>query len=600
VLRPLVITTAIFTGTVLAVGTFAGPAAAHTHPTPIELDSPAVVRVETYAQVSISLIEHNKVGMHIGLLQRTYTPLLAAGTGFAADPSGAVVTSGRLVDVDVKRAETYAVNKIFNERYGDNAPLPADPFARQVLPDNDPVDRLNGRLQRCYQPNGTDDTGGCVVFSSLVVKVLPFVSDQKQYGDLTATVAYPRTGAPQDVVVLKVGASSMPTVDLARSTDGVAAFSVLGFGDVPTSAAALKKVDGHFAAAGSAVVKRDEDYDPQATALTNGLRGGPVVGEHGQVVGFLSEGKDQDGKDNLVLVGPTAIRAALTATGIDPHRGPTDTVYENAMHNYKNKLYTPAIPSLAQTLKLYPGHALAAEQLADANRKKGTAEEATTQVAPERRSSTVSNGLWYTVVWAAIGLMAILVVILVIMLVRRGRTRERPADGAAYRPPRQRGPDDPQRAGRRRSMARMWAGGNGGSDRDDAHRDDSYRDGSDRDRTQHDRQDRDRQDPARRNRDQETVFQARMGGFPAPVPGGTQPTARIDPDATRRIPPSGAPPAGPNGRSDRSVSGSYPVSPAGPPRQPAAAAGELPTCSRCGKDVLPAQLFCDQCGQLLR
>ena len=33
------------------------------------------------------------------------------------------------------------------------------------------------------------------------------------------------------------------------------------------------------------------------------------------------------------------------------------------MHNYKNKGYAAAIPSLNQTLKLYPGHALAAQAL---------------------------------------------------------------------------------------------------------------------------------------------------------------------------------------------------------------------------------------------
>jgi hypothetical protein len=375
----------------------------------------------------------------------------------------------------------------------------------------------------------------------------------------------------------------------------VAAFSTLGFGDVPTSAAALKKIDGHLTAAGSTVVKRDEDYDLLTTGLSNGLRGGPVVAEHGQVVGFLSEGKDKDGKDNLVLVGPTAIRDALTAAGIDPHRGPTDTVYENAMHNYKNKLYTPAIPSLAQTLKLYPGHALAAEQLADANRRKGTAEEATTQVAPERKPSTVSTGLWDIVVWVAIAVMALLVILLAILLVRRGRPRRPPAGGSAYQPPRQREPDTVP--AKRRRSAKARAGGDDRSDRDQTDRDQADRDLQDRDLPGRDRQER-------QNREQETVFQARMAGFPAPVPGGSQSTAHIDTDATRRLPTPDVPPPRPNGRNDRAgrgerVSGSHPVSPAKPPVEPAAAGG-LGTCSRCGKDVLPAQLFCDQCGQLLR
>src|SRR5438105_13485124 len=92
----------------VVVGVFSGPAAAHTHPTPIELDSPAVVRVETYAEVSISLIEHNQRGTHIGLTQRTYMPLLASGSGFAVDPSGGIVTTRKAIDVDLKRAEIYA------------------------------------------------------------------------------------------------------------------------------------------------------------------------------------------------------------------------------------------------------------------------------------------------------------------------------------------------------------------------------------------------------------------------------------------------------------------------------------------------------------
>src|SRR6185295_10810841 len=124
------------------------------------------------------------------------------------------------------------------------------------------------------------------------------------------------------------------------------------------------------------------------------------------------------------------------------HRGPTDAVYENAMHNYKNRLYTPAIPSLTQTLKLYPGHALAEAQLADANKKKGTAEEATAPSTPERTASNTSTSLWYTVVWVAIGVMALLVAVLAFLLIRR-RGRRRPK-AAGFNAPRQGGgPDRP-------------------------------------------------------------------------------------------------------------------------------------------------------------
>jgi hypothetical protein len=423
-LHPVRIAMIGLTGAMLLIVTVGSPAAGHTHPTPVELDSPAVVRVETYARVSISLIEHNRVGKHIGLLQRTYQPLLASGSGFAVDGAGSIVTSGKLVDVDLRRAEIYAANKIFNERYGAAAPLPADPFGEQTIKDTDPTDRTAGRLRRCYRPNSTDDTGGCVAFTTLVVKVLPFVSDQKRYGNLDATVAYPPSGTAGDVVVLKVGASSMPTVNLARSTEGVAAFSTLGFVEPPLNVSALKSVEGHFIGAGATQVKRDEFFEPLRADMAAGMLGGPVVGERGQVVGFLTErsGAGKGAPPSLGLIGPEAIRKALAAVGVTPHRGPTDIAYETALHNYKNKRYTPAVPNLTQTLNLYPGHALATAALADANRKKGTAEEAVDQGLPvQNRGSTVWWGSWY--VWAAAAAVALLLAALAVLLVRRRRDR---------------------------------------------------------------------------------------------------------------------------------------------------------------------------------
>jgi hypothetical protein len=430
-----------------ALPVLTAPAAhAHTHPTPVELDSPAVVRVQTYAEVSISLIEHNKIGAHIGLLQRTYTPLLSSGSGFAVDPSGAVVTSHEAIDVDLRPAEVYAVNRIFNEHYGDaRAPLPRDPSTRQTIRDSDPNDRLNMRLQRCYRPNTTDDSGGCVVFSRRVVKVLPFVLSQRQFGDLTAEVLVPKDGKAQDVAVLKVGGSSMPTVNLATSTEGVAAFSILGFTEVPRDGRSLRTTEGHFVRAAAAEVKRDEQYASLSSGIRAGMVGGPAVGERGQVVGFLRDrsagtGAGADRPADLVLVGPETIRAALTTAGITPHRGPTDGAYENAMHNYKNKLYAASVPSLSQVLRLYPGHALAKQALDDANRKKGTAEDLGEQFLPNASGSRAGRpDLVRTAGPVALGAAAVLALVLVILLLARRKQRLAPAgagpasapDGAA-------------------------------------------------------------------------------------------------------------------------------------------------------------------------
>jgi hypothetical protein len=262
-----------------------------------------------------------------------------------------------------------------------------------------------------------------VVFSSRVVKVLPFVSSQTRYGDLVADVIVPKAAGTGDVAVLKVGASSMPTVQLADSTQGAVAFSLLGFSGVPSDGRSLRKVDGHFVSSGAAAVKKDEHFTELTAAMTAGLSGGPVVAERGQVVGFLNQSAgdaQQSGPGALTLIGPGPIRAALTKAGINPHRGPADFAYESALHNYGNKLYAPAVPSLAQTMKLYPGHVLAGEALADATAKSGTAEDAARQLPSE---SAAHNGLTSRsrgLIAAGIA-AAVLIGILAIVFLLRGR-----------------------------------------------------------------------------------------------------------------------------------------------------------------------------------
>ena len=155
-LRTAAIATTLIAAPAAVLAVTAGPALAHEHPTKVELISPAVVRVETYAEVSISLIEHGLRGAHIGLHQRTYTPMLAAGSGFAVDPTGGIVTSREVTDVDLRRAEIYAVNEIFRERYGAAARLPANSFTRHRISGGDPTERIAERLQQCYTPNRTD------------------------------------------------------------------------------------------------------------------------------------------------------------------------------------------------------------------------------------------------------------------------------------------------------------------------------------------------------------------------------------------------------------------------------------------------------------
>ena len=175
----------------LTVGT--SPAAAHTHPTPIERASPGVVFIEARAKVEVALIEHRQAGdsfgVHIGIIQSTWNPVLDTASGFVVDPTGAIVTTGAITRPDLDRARIFAVNQAFHQRYGDAAPLPKDPFSRTNVGGlGSSGDRNEERLQACYPPNVTNDAGGCVVRVTPDYVVYPYVTSQQRYGGLHAEV----------------------------------------------------------------------------------------------------------------------------------------------------------------------------------------------------------------------------------------------------------------------------------------------------------------------------------------------------------------------------------------------------------------------------
>ena len=410
---------------------FASPAQAHKHPTPVQLISPAVVRILTYAKVSISLIEHNSLGAtgnDIKLVQRSYSPLLATGSGFVVNPTGVIVTSPTVTAVNLQRAQNFAVNKIFNERYGDGAPMPADPFGR-AAPSANAADVVGKRLQRCYAPNVTNETGGCVVFVQTTIVVQPFVADQKAFGNLPAEVIYPTGGKKANISVLKVGASSMPSVTLGTSNSAVEAISTLGFTAPPSNEASLRAISGHFTAKGATTLKVDEFVPQIDRGLANGMTGGPVVSEKGQVIGILTG----SGK-NLSLVGPDQVADALATVNVTPVRGPTDLLYENALHNYNNQLYTAAAPNLAQVLKLYPGHALATEKLAVANQRKGTSLDKGSKGATDTSGFGSTNGQDSSdssspniLLWGGIAAVVVLLLLLGLVLLRGRKSKQQPA-----------------------------------------------------------------------------------------------------------------------------------------------------------------------------
>jgi hypothetical protein len=410
------------TAALLLPGT--APAGAHEHPTPIERAAPAVVYVEARAEVEVSLVEHRQsdpAGVHIAIIQSTSNPLLASASGFVVDPTGAIVTSGAITQTDLDLARIYAVNEAFQKQYG--IPMPADPFARQQV--GAPTDVVEQRLEACYPPHTTNDAGGCVVRVTPTYVVYPYVSSQEEYGRLPAEL---RPGSTPDVAVLQVrGATSMPTVALGESMEGAQALAVLGFTGIPERADALQAINSHLAETGGTVLKSQDLTEAEAEAavklapaVKDGLRGGPVLAEQGQVIGFLEPeaGSGPPPATAGRLVDAGAIRDVLSADGVTPRRGPVDTSFEAAMHAFKNGGFAAAVPNFKATLALFPGHALAANNRAEAERNVAAGEPGPAPPGGDQAAGSGAGFPW-TVVLIAVAVVLLLAAVAMLVLRRR-------------------------------------------------------------------------------------------------------------------------------------------------------------------------------------
>ncbi len=407
-------------------------AQAHTHPTPTERASPGVVYIEARATVEVAVIEHRQAsdpsGIHIAIKQSTWNPVLDTASGFVVDPTGAIVTTGAVTRPDLERAWIFGVNQAFHHEYGDAAPLPKDPFSRNQIADES--DHNQQRLEACYPPNVTNDAGGCVVRVTPDFVVYPYVTSQTRYGALHAEVL---PGGTPDVAVLRVrGANSMPTVAVAASAAGAKALGVLGFTGVPGPANPLLEINQHLAQAGGSQLKTTgldaqdvKDAARLKAALHEGLEGGPVLAERGQVIGLLPS-PAAPGSAAPALVGVASILPVLQKAGVSPHGGPADTSFEAAMHLFKNGGFAASVPGFTKALELFPGHFLASRNLAIAKQRAASGATASgthgSGAAHEAAAADDTSGSGLGWLWPGLLIaMTLLVAGAVLFLVLRGR-----------------------------------------------------------------------------------------------------------------------------------------------------------------------------------
>ena len=414
-------------------------ASAHVHPTPADLTGPGVVYIESGYHVQIALIEHNVTTAHINLIERSYDPVLEKGSGFVVDPTAVIVTTGAVVAPDEQAAKNFAINSIFRETYpaasNPTLAVPSDPHAQRTFgPDvGGPHDyTTENRLRGCYEGR-TNTAGGCVITLSQYVTVYPYVTDQGKYGKLDAKVL---TSTPSGIAVVRVSAGSMPAVNLADSNSTTYHLGVLGFNGIPGKKYPLQSFKAHMEKVGGTRFKAPEGDNKLFAAVTpsvlsGGLQGGPVAGEIGQVVGMISATPVPNGQP--AAAGPTlirtdAIRAVLAKLPVVNTHGLADGNYESAMHKFHNQGFAASIPGFRNALAAYPGHFLAAQNLAIAvaNTKAGKGGPSGQPSPPPTSGGTHARGLqWW--VWLVIGVALLLAAVGVGALIRHQR-RHPPED----------------------------------------------------------------------------------------------------------------------------------------------------------------------------
>ncbi|MDQ1749798.1 MAG: hypothetical protein QOE71_854 [Pseudonocardiales bacterium] len=419
---------------------------AHVHPTPADLTGPGVVFIRSGYHVQISLIEHNVTTAHINLIERPYDPVLETGSGFVVDPSAVIVTTSAAVAPDEQAAKNYAINSIFRTTYpAANYPtlgVPRDLLTqRRFGPEvGGPADYTpENRLRACYSGR-TNSAGGCVITLTQFVTVYPYVTDQAKYGALDAKVL---TSTGSGIAVLRVSAGSMPAVNLADSNATTYHLGVLGFNAIPEKKHLLQAFKAHLDKVGGTRFKAPEgDNRPfqlvTPAVLKAGLQGGPVAAELGQVIGMISATPVPPGKPGAgspTLIRTAAIRAVLAdpKLKVSPTHGLADGNYESAMHKFHNQGFAASIPGFRLALAAYPGHFLAAQNLAIALAKT-QAGQAGPSVVPSAVVATppatqTSGQRWW--LWLAIGVAVLLIAAGIAWLIRHQRQRPPPAEVAA-------------------------------------------------------------------------------------------------------------------------------------------------------------------------
>jgi serine protease Do len=354
-------------------------------------------------------------------VRRTKVKLAATGSGFSITPDGYIVTNAHVVgqkDDDIKAA-----------------------FLAQELRDEGD-DFANVRAEGLTQAQATKFLTAIVQWAT---KMAAFTNFERSIAVLGSTGSGSTSSSKRraatlvdageefpgkDVALIKVAARNMATVPLSDDTalgTGDRLF-VLGFPGAATFNPALSKASQEEPTLTQGVLSAKKEVNGGYTVLqtdagmTHGNSGGPVLDEHGKVVGVATAGSvdPKTGREvsGLNFAVPVSIvNELLRKAHVSAAEGEAGRAYRQALDAIDRQWYKRSLPLLDRVKALDPGHPLVAKLIKDSQ----------TAIEQGRDHTPVEIlGLPVLVVASAVGVAVVVLVGFGVLVVRPRRRRGEP------------------------------------------------------------------------------------------------------------------------------------------------------------------------------
>jgi len=346
-------------------------------------NKPGVVFISTYYK--FDLIIQSSSG-YADLAGKTYTiEAGATGSGFVINPDGYILTNGHVVNIPEKQLVTYGLESISNQLISDiitieyqkeNGVAPTESELNTAVPAA--IENLGGQDNLVKNLYASYLAGQVKLDNSIrgvYIQQGEFVSGKKvpvengikadvRYTDFTG-FADDGEVIGKDIAILKVSATSMPTVLLGNSSTTQMGDNIyiLGYPSAATfqdflgkesqleptmttgSISSLKSMKD-----GSQIIQTD-------AAISYGSSGGPAFNSKGEVIGIASMVATEQGEQKFGFSYLRPINIAkefLNEQNISSIQGPTDLHYKNGINYFEKNQFKNAIKELETSLRLYP------------------------------------------------------------------------------------------------------------------------------------------------------------------------------------------------------------------------------------------------------